>query len=300
MSISAIIREYTNLIDVNHYVKDKNDFEMLEKINIINQNISDTMEFENIRFEDVYFKYPTSKDFILKGITFAINKGENIALIGLNGAGKTSITKLMLGLYKPTRGRIFLNDKNITEYTQLEIHSMYATMQQSFAKYKLTLGENMALYNIDMVSTHHLNNILGKCGINDLYEKCKNNYHTMLTNEFKDGIMLSGGEWQKVALARTFYSDRNFIIFDEPTAALDPLAEIGFYENYKILMKEHTCLYITHRLGAIYLFERCLVLSDGKMMEEGTHVDLMNIENGIYKRLFDKQKEWYSMGGEQK
>lgn len=294
MAISAVIREYTILIDAKHFLEDLSKIENVKKINFNKEKINTKIDFENIVFEDVWFKYPNTNNYILKGVSFKINKNERHALIGINGSGKTTITKLMLGLYSPNRGTIYINNKKIESYSYNEIQTLYANIQQNFAKYKETLKENIGLYNLSdiEIKKESLYDTLKKCETLDILDKCKNDYETILSPEFTGGIMLSGGEWQKVALSRAFYSKREFIIFDEPTAALDPLAEINFYKIYNKIMKGHTCLFITHRLGSTYLFENCFVLNDGIIVEKGSHEELMK-NNEVYKKLYDKQKKWY-------
>jgi ATP-binding cassette subfamily B protein len=294
MCISSIIREFTNSINIKHYIKDIKDFLKLKIICSKQEEQVDPIKFESIRLEDVYFCYPGTEQYILNGVSFEIKQGNQCALIGLNGAGKTTITKLMLGLYKPTKGKIYLNDKDLSSYSYTQIRLIFASMQQNHANYKLTFGENVSLYNLSYrENVSKMDETLEKCNIYDVKERCKNSYDTILTPEYDGGVMLSGGEWQKVEIARTFFADRDFIILDEPTAALDPIAEVDFYSTYKKIMIGHTCLFITHRLGSTYLFECCYVLSDGKIAEQGTHNQLMEIPDGIYKNLYNKQREWY-------
>ena len=289
-SITNLISEYSNITEFHYYLKEEAVVESMPKILDIHDEL--TLAFESIEFKDVWFAYPNTKEYVLKGVSFKVNKHEQYALIGVNGAGKTTITKLMLGLYKPTKGEIYLNGKNINLYHYQEIRSIYAAIEQNFSKYKMSLGDNIALYDLNRVDPESLNNTLSTCKTEDLLEKCKNNYACYLTPEFENGIQLSGGWWQKVAISRAFHSQREFIIFDEPTAALDPIAEVEFYDTYQQIMKGKTCLFITHRLGSTYLFNRCLVLSSGKIVESGAHEDLMK-QKGEYYKLFQLQKQWY-------
>lgn len=303
MCINSLIREFTNLIAIKNYRDDMNEFHELNKIDLEelrteneeeSYNNRTNTEFRSIRFENVYFKYPDTNTYILKGVSFEIKQGMHCGLIGINGAGKTTITKLMLGLYQPTKGKIYLNDKDISQYSYRQIQKIYAILQQNGGKYKLSLRENIALYHLEEKdNTKNIDQIFEKYNRSFLVSKCNNSYDTYLTPEFNNGIMLSGGEWQNVEFIRAMFARHPFIILDEPTAALDPLAEIEFYKSYKQDMSGHTCLFITHRLGSTYLFDQCFVLSDGIIKESGTHDELIQIKDGCYKKLFIRQSKWY-------
>lgn len=294
MAIAAIIREYSNLINMKHFLEDYKALEKIKKIHTKPVSINNQSTFESIVFEDVWFAYPNTDKYILKGVSFEIKKNERHALIGINGAGKTTLTKLMLGLYSPNKGKVFLNGRDMNSYTYSQVQTIFAAVQQTFARYKNSFYENICLYDLASQKPDYdkLDRALVKSETYDIFDRCKNDYNIPLTPEFTGGIMLSGGEWQKISIARAFYSERDFIIFDEPTAALDPLAEIKFYETYSRIMADHTCLFITHRLGSTFLFENCFVLADGKIKEKGSHDELIKY-NGVYKKLYEKQKIWY-------
>jgi ATP-binding cassette subfamily B protein len=292
-NINTIIRETTNLTKIRHFVEDLKDFKDLKHIEIKNNDYQGNV-FYSIKFDNVYFCYPNTDRYILKGVSFEIKKGMQCSLIGLNGAGKTTITKLMMGFYRPTSGKILINNVDITEYSYDQLSSFFVCMQQELINYKMTVRENLGLFKINKrIDDNSLDQVLSRCKVLDLKEKFNNDYDTNLSPELENGIMLSGGEWQKIAIARSMFAERDFYILDEPTAALDPLSEVEFYHNFKSLMDNKTCLYITHRLGSTYLFDQCIVLNDGIIEEIGTHEELMNIKNGVYKRLYNEQKSWY-------
>jgi ATP-binding cassette subfamily B protein len=296
-SINTIIREITNLAQIKHFTQDLEDFKKLKHIDI--SDIAPRVDFQSLRFDNVYFCYPNTERYILSGVTFEIKRGMQYALIGLNGAGKTTITKLIMGLYQPTCGHIYINDIDITKYTYDQLRSFFVCMQQESVNYKMTARENIGLFQIELNSNNALlDSVLAQGNLLDLKTKFKNDYSTNLTPELEEGVLLSGGEWQKIAIARSLFAKRDFYILDEPTAALDPIAEVEFYKNYKSLMENQTCLYITHRLGSTYLFDKCILLNDGIIAEIGSHEELMNFPNGIYKELYNKQKAWYDMEGE--
>lgn len=297
-SINTIISEIANLNKIKHFTQDLEDFKKFKHIDI-SDNKKEVMSFESLRFDNVYFCYLNTDRYILTGVTFEIKRSMQYALIGLNGAGKTTITKLIMGLYQPTRGHIYINDIDIAKYTYDQLRSFFVCMQQESINYKMTARENIGLFQIELSSSDALlDNVLTQGNLLDLKNKFKNDYNTNLTPELEEGVLLSGGEWQKIAIARSLFAKRDFYILDEPTAALDPIAEVEFYKNYKSLMENQTCLYITHRLGSTYLFDKCILLNNGIIAEIGSHEELMNFPNGIYKGLYNKQKAWYDMEGE--
>lgn len=292
--IYEIVTEYSNFLKIKHFFTDYNYIHNLKKVNILQKYTQKKIIFENLTFKDVFFKYPFSENMILKGVTFEINKGEHHALVGINGAGKTTITKLMLGLYKPTKGSINLNGIEINNFDYQSIQQIFSMIMQNPGLYKSTLMENLTLYSInnDQQEMKKLDLLLQKTHSFEIKNKLKFGYQTNLTTELKDGINLSGGEWQKIQLVRLLYSNRDFIILDEPAASLDPLAEVKFYNEYHEVMKDKTALFITHRLGSTHLFNNCMVLSDGVIIEKGSYDSLL-LKNGIFKNLFEKQKDLY-------
>jgi ATP-binding cassette, subfamily B, bacterial len=296
MCISAVIKEVTNIVGVRDFVNDVGELASLRSIGsrMGEDGYADRIGFESIVFDDVHFRYPGTREYILKGVSFRISKGEHYALIGLNGVGKTTMTKLMTGQYPPTKGRILINDKEIGRYSMREIHSFFVYMQQRNANYKMSAAENIGLYSLGRGNDPaRIDAVIERCGLSGLKPKLGANYGTILDPEFSGGIALSGGEWQKLAFARACSADRDFAIFDEPTSALDPMAETAFYRSYKEAMAGKSCLFITHRLGSTFLFDRCLVLSEGVIAEAGTHDELMDMPSGIYKELFNMQRSWY-------
>lgn len=328
MNINSLIREVSNLVKVRKFIDDARAFNSLsfegqtenadkpegsrcpssgdtraQRLQCRHERsvcgsaqpkACDNLKFESLIFEDVYFSYPGSNLQVLKGVSFEIHRGCRYALIGMNGAGKTTITRLMLGFYQPTKGRILLNGVELQRYSRRQLQSVYVCMQQEQVRYKATARENIGLYRLAASrSDTELDQFLSDNRLYEIKNKFKGDYDTLLTPELAEGVSLSGGEWQKAAFARTLFADRNFCILDEPTAALDPLAEVDFYRNFQSMMKDHTCFYITHRLGSTFLFEKCLVLHGGVIWESGSHEELMQNPQGLYRSLYDKQKAWY-------
>lgn len=253
-------------------------------------------DFESLKFKNVFFKYPTQDEYILKGVTFTLNKGDRLSIVGVNGAGKTTIIKLMLGLYEINSGEILLNGYSISEYYIDEVHALFSVMFQRFAQYPLTLRENITLSAAYRMTDNE--GIISAMKQSAIFQQYKENLEDFLTKQFDDnGIELSRGQWQKIALARTFFKDSPVMVFDEPSAALDVEAEDYILRNYCGLSERKTGVMISHRIYGAKYSTRIIVLNDGKIIEDGTHNELVNL-NGFYAKLFNMQKEKYSYGGE--
>ena len=256
------------------------------------ENITKHIGFEMLSFQDVWFKYPGTEQYILKGLNMTIEKGTNYALVGINGAGKSTIIKLMLGLYDNYEGNIFLNGEELRKFTREELCELYATVFQDFNHYQLSLKDNLTMGRRENLDNQDFE-ILDKIELNELIEKkIKNNFEIELGKLGRKSIDLSGGEWQKIAIARALISNKPICVFDEPTSSLDPISESELYEEYKKLCRNCTSVLISHRLGACKLVDKIYVLKDGTIIEEGTHDKLLQID-GIYAEMFKKQREWY-------
>jgi len=203
MAVSAIIRDYSNLVEMEQFLVDRRHLDKVKKIDIgpIPAVGHRKLEFDSIVFDDVWFAYPGTDRYILKGVSLEMKRGENHALIGVNGAGKTTITKLMLGLYFPTKGAIYLNGRDLGSYPYSEIRSLFALTQQDFARYKESLGVNIGLYELGQQDPIRLQETLLKCEAHDILDRCQGDYGTLLTPEFTGGTMLSGGQWQKASIS---------------------------------------------------------------------------------------------------
>lgn len=296
-NLNSLIREISDLGEIKHFLQDVKQFNQCSYI--VDRKSNRNISFESLEFDNVFFSYPGSNTLVLKGVSFKIEKGDHFALIGVNGAGKTTITKLMLGLYKPVQGKILLNGVDLEEYSNRELQKVFVCMQQDAVNYKTTARENIGLYRIDRpFSNEELDTVLCNNHMLNLKATLKGNYDTFLTPELENGVSLSGGQWQQISMARTVFAKREFCILDEPTAPLDPLAEIEYYTHFSEVMGEHTVFYITHRLGSTFLFNKCLVLNDGIIEEIGSHEELMSKPDGTYKALYTLQKEWYVKRGD--
>lgn len=243
---------------------------------------------DDIVLENVSFKYPTSQELALDGVNLRIRKGETLALVGENGSGKTTLSKLILGLYEPTVGEIYRG--RVLPFSS-EISRSSAVFQR-FIHYKMTVRDNVQIsqWEKDMSDEQ----LLGLCEQAELVisdENMINSLDTMLGRDF-NGIELSGGQWQRVAIARGLYRDSELLILDEPTAAIDPIEESRLYNNFLSICKNKTAVIITHRLGAAKIADRIAVLSHGKVVQLGSHDELMRAD-GEYKKMYQTQQGWY-------
>ncbi len=248
--------------------------------------------FESIEFKNVTFRYPGTERNILKNCSFTLKGGEHYAFVGVNGAGKTTITKLLTGLYDNYEGDIFINGKNLRDYTLAEKKGFFSVVHQDFAKYQIEFKENIKLGDVNRHDDGRLLAAIDEIGLGGVLSGLHSGLDTPLGKAFENGVDLSGGEWQRVAIARSLYSDAPMKILDEPTAALDPIAESGIYEMFRDVTKGESAIFITHRLGAAKIADKILVLDGGRVAEFGSHRELVAL-GGIYAEMFNTQKGWY-------
>lgn len=232
------------------------------------------------KVENLSFKYPNSNLETLKNITFDIRAKERVAIVGENGAGKSTLTKLLLGIYQPTQGKI---------HTTPDAHYRYTAVFQNYMKYAMTVQDNVKLSPDNHRKGIH--RVLAESGLNMAKEKFTTGVETALGKEF-GGIELSGGEWQKLAIARGIYQDFDFIVFDEPTASIDPIEESNINHMIQAVTADKTSFVVTHRMATVKLADRILVLKEGQLVEDGTHEALIKLK-GEYFRLYESQKNNY-------
>jgi ATP-binding cassette subfamily B protein len=249
-----------------------------------------------IEFRDVYFTYPNHTEAILKDVSFTIKPGEKIALVGLNGSGKSTIIKLLTRLYDPDNGEILFDGVDIKVYKPSELYNLYGVVFQDFAKYAFTLSENISISNLSKKNDITAIKIAAEeSGVDKISLKLPEGFDTYITKSFDlSGFSdLSGGDWQKIAIARGFFRDSPIVILDEPTAALDPEAECDIYNKFIKLCIDSTAVIITHRLSSVSMVDRIFLLKDGHIAESGTHRELMELK-GEYSRLFNIQADLYN------
>lgn len=252
-------------------------------------------EYE-IEFRDVSFKYPGSEVYALKNLSLKLRVGQRLAVVGMNGSGKTTMIKLLCRLYDPTEGVITLNGIDIRKYDYAEYMSLFSVVFQDFKLFSFPLGQNVAAaveYDREKVF-----DALEKAGLSGRLSSMPEGLDTPLFSDFAEaGVEVSGGEAQKIALARALYKDAPFIVLDEPTAALDPIAEFEIYSKFNAIIGDKTAIYISHRLSSCRFCDDIAVFHEGRLIQRGSHEELLRGEGGKYAELWNAQAQYYAEQG---
>ncbi len=257
--------------------------------------LPDSNKRYELRLEDVSFRYPGADNDTLSHINLTLHPGEKLAVVGLNGAGKTTLVKLMCGFLDPTEGRVLLDGVDIRGYNRENYYTMFSAVFQDFSLLAGTVAANVAQTEDD-IDMERVKRCVSDAGLTVKIESLKNGYMTNLNREiYEEAVMLSGGETQRLMLARALYKDAPFIVLDEPTAALDPIAESDMYQKYNEMTSGKSSVYISHRLASTRFCDRIVFIEDTGIKEEGTHEELLN-KNGRYAKLFGVQSKYYKEG----
>ena len=243
-------------------------------------------------FENVSFCYPGSQRRVLDGLDFRLEAGERMALVGENGQGKTTIVKLLTRLYDPSEGRILLDGVDLREYNIEDLHSQIGVIFQDFMRYEMTVRQNIGVGSIERVQDGALDQAARKSLADRVIEKLPQGYEQLLGRRFEGGVDLSGGEWQKIALARAYFRDAQIMILDEPTASLDARSEYEVFQRFAELTEGKTALLISHRFSTVRMADRIVVLEDGRIAEQGSHPQLLSLGHR-YKTMFELQASSY-------
>lgn len=299
---SAIIAVQTSIAMMGSSIGEIFEINLYNKafLQILNYELTDSNmdslkidEVKKIEFKEVSFKYPNSEKYVLKKINLVINKGDTIAIVGENGSGKSTLVNLILGLYDNYEGEILINGVNMKKIEKNSYINNISVILQEFIRYNLSLRENISLSNVSKVDNDEqiISNIKN-VGFFNKFDKFKYGLETYLTKEYKDGEELSGGQWQKIAIARGVFKESNVIILDEPTAALDPLSELEIFNLFKDVSRRKTAITISHRLGITRYSNKIFVLENGIIIENGTHNELFKLKSKYYE-LYSSQSGWY-------
>lgn len=253
-------------------------------------------EIDSIRFDHVSFHYPRCEELVLDDISFSIKNGEKISIVGLNGAGKTTIVKLITRLYKPTKGTIYLNGKDINTYQYDDYIKQIAAVFQDYRLFAYSIKDNISSNSCKTEEENErLLEAIKNVGLNEKIDSLPDGVDSLYSKKYdENGIELSGGETQKIAIARAIYKNSSLIILDEPTSALDPLAEADIYMNFNKLVKTKTAIYISHRMSSSVFCDKILLIEKGKVVAFLPHIELMKDKEGLYYKMFNSQAKNYA------
>lgn len=295
-SLRNFLRNLTSLYQDNLYMTDLYKlFDTENKILSKEDSIKiDSSRVPKIEFRNVSFAYPKTEKKIFDNLNIIINPCEDIALVGENGAGKTTFVKLLLRFYDVTEGQILINDVDIRDIDLDTYYKNIGVLFQEFNQYYFSVAENIGVGDSEMdLIQETVEEKAKQSGAHDFVSEYKNKYEQLLSKEFKKGIEPSGGQWQRIALARAFYRNSNILILDEPTSAIDAKGEYEIFKEIEKVQKEKTTIIISHRFSTVRNADKIYVIEQGKIIEEGSHEDLMQLPKGQYKHMFDLQAEGY-------
>ena len=296
-NVSVLINSSATIYEGTLFIDNLIDFMKEKQTVVAKKNDPDKVSHgqpHTIVFDHVSFSYPGSDKNVISDVSFTVRPGETLVLVGLNGAGKTTLIKLLTRLYDPTEGRILLDGKDIRNYDLKDLYSLYGIIFQDFGRYADTVSENIRFGDIHKTySDDEIKKAAVSAAADPYIRELTEGYDTPLMRIFEEnGTELSGGQWQKLAVSRAFYSDSDILILDEPTAALDPIAEQEIFKQFDNLRAEKTTVFVSHRLSSAVIASKILVLEYGKLVEEGTHHELME-KQGRYYELFETQAKRY-------
>lgn len=295
--VNGIIENTQELLSASDRAKPFRKYYDLQEEDIEQGTVTlDDMKYPmDIEFRNVSFSYDGKKD-VLKDLSFHMRGGEKIAIVGVNGAGKTTIVKLLCGFYEPTKGEIRINGININQFAKKDLYKLFSTVFQENRVFPFTVGENLTFQLNEKVDKTRAENAIKQAGLAEKFKEKNISLSDYMTKVFiKEGIEFSGGEMQRFILARAIYKDAPILVLDEPTAALDPIAESEIYNKYSEISKDKSSIFISHRLASTSFSDRILFLKDGRILESGTHQELIE-KDGEYAHMFHVQASYYQKG----
>lgn len=292
-SVIKLHRQSGKLCEAREYLEWPEPFKFEEGVSVPRRKDG---KYE-LRLENVSFRYPKAEKDTITNMDLTIRPGEKLAIVGLNGAGKTTLVKLLSGLLDPTEGRVLLSGEDIRQYNRRDYYAMFTAVFQQFSDLSASVAANIAQSETD-IDYEKVLACAERAGFAEMLDKLPKGLDTNLGKQMNDdGIELSGGQWQRMMLARALYKNAPILLLDEPTAALDPIAENDMYLRYNEITDGRTAIYISHRLASTRFCDRVLFLKDGVIAEEGTHEELIALGGG-YAELFEVQSRYYREGGE--
>lgn len=254
---------------------------------------------ETLEFRNVSFTYPKAEKPVLKNVSFAVKKGEKISIVGLNGAGKSTLVKLICRMYKADSGEILVNGRDIYDYDYLSYMNVISAVFQDYKLFNFTIEENISCRE-NGADENRVNYLIDEVGMRDKIDTLPEGIHSRFGKEYdEDGVELSGGQGQKIAIARALYKKASMVILDEPASALDPIAEAEIYEKFNSLVEDKTAIYISHRMSSSVFCDRILIIDGGTVSDFDTHENLMKKTDSLYYKLFTSQAENYKLAIEQ-
>lgn len=287
--LQAFMGDYNNYLYIQHYVEYVNNEYIDDRI----EKIDGADNFKMLELRNVSYIYPTGVQQAVKNISLSIQKGEVVSILGYNGSGKTTLSKLITGVLSPSQGNIYINGEEVNKSNKYKFSYIWGLAYQDFTKYLLSIENNIGYGYIEKYNEENINKASQDAKCDALLTKLPNGLKSLIGKIFyDDGIDLSGGEWQKIVLARAYMGEHSVLILDEPTASIDPLKEMEMLLHFKDILKDRTAILISHRIGFARLADRIIMMNNGEIVESGTHNELMQL-NGLYKKLFDTQKKLY-------
>lgn len=293
--LQAIMSRFSGIAENALYLKDLFDFFEIEPTILANENGKSIPRpiKRGITFENVSFKYPDSDFWAIKDLSFNLNPGEKLALVGENGAGKTTLVKLLACLYKPTEGRILIDGIDILDYQLADLRANIGIIFQDYIRYEMTVSDNIAVGDIENIDDKAAIATASEMSMaSEVIAQLPHGFDQVLGKRFKEGTELSGGQWQKIALARAYMRDAQLIVLDEPTSALDARAEHKVFQRFSELIHGKMAVLISHRFSTVRMADRILFLEKGRLIEFGSHKELLSLD-GKYAELFQLQAQGY-------
>lgn len=291
--VSRLIRESSDLYENYTFINDYENFINLEDEKSDGVSLEPKLE-QGLVFKDVWFKYQSSPDWNLRGLSFTIKPAENVAIVGENGAGKTTLIKLICRFYEPQKGEIFLNGRNIYEYDLESYRHAITALFQDFAQYPFSAKDNIHFGDVKKkLRLREIKKVARYTDMHHFIDKLPRKYSNPLDKEFASGIEPSKGQWQRIALSRTLYRDAHIVILDEPTSNVDPESEEKIFESVMEIDKNKMIFLVSHRFSTVRRADKILVIEHGELLEEGTHDQLIKKGAGRYHELFTLQAQSY-------